>query len=172
MNQRRGYSLTEMQVVIAVGSVLMTLSTGVLVRSMRVNSTLMEQANLERTATRLSQQFRQDVHRAEGCVVDDQQEEGLVMRLAMPDEQPIEYHLAGKRIERTQAVGAGQTRRELFLFTEGCSVALSELEAPQRVGLLVERETGLVGEPPRVVLHVEAVVGQLVTLSKAGEEQP
>ncbi|NOY41099.1 MAG: prepilin-type N-terminal cleavage/methylation domain-containing protein [Planctomycetes bacterium] len=166
MNNRRAFTLVEMSVSIAVGSVLMGLALGMVHRTMRAESTARINAQVERTAARLSRQFRHDLHQAQSISLDNQQNDTPSLRLVLSDQRPITYQIDKSSILREQQQSDEQTHREIFLFPDDYSLLFGELGEPSRVVLTVEHDTKLVGISPQVRLHVEAVVGQFLRLSQ------
>ncbi len=169
MNNRRAFTLIEMLVSISVGSVLMGLALGMVHRTMRAESTARTNAQVERTAARLSRQFRHDIHQAQSISLDGQQTDTPSLRLMLSDQRPVTYQIERGRVLREQQQGDEQTHREVFSFPDDHSLLFAELAEPSRAVLTVEHDTKLVGISPQVRLHVEAVVGQFLRLSQTEE---
>lgn len=169
MNKRQAFSLAEMMVVISVGSVLMGLALGMVHRTMRAESTARTHARVERTAARLSRQFRHDIHQAESITLDDPTADMPLLRLTLPGQQPITYRIEDSKILRQQQRSDEQTSRELFAFPDNYALQFAELVEPLRATLTLRHDTRLVGIEPQVKMHVEAVIGQYLRLSQTEE---
>lgn len=167
-SNRRAFTLVEMMVVISVGSVLMGLALGMVHRTMRAESTVRTHARVERTAARLSRQFRHDIHEAESVLL-DQQSDVPLLQLILPDQRPITYRIESSSLLRQQQHSDEQTHRELFSFPDNYSLQFAELSKPPRATLTLEHDTKLVGIDPKIKLHVEAVIGQFLRLSQTEE---
>lgn len=164
MNHQRGFTLVEMSASISVGSVLLVLAMGMVHRTMRFESNAQKHAVTERAAARLSRHFRHDIHQAESVSLDRSQADESVLQLVLPGQAPVSYRVQKSSLFREQPHSNTKTYYEQFKFPDNFAVRFDELSAPQRVVLTVEQETGLVGVPPRVVLHIEVVVGQFLKL--------
>ncbi len=170
MNNRRAFTLVEMMVSISVGSVLMALALGIVHRTMRTESTARTHAEVERTAARLSRQFRHDIHQAKSVSLDNQQSDATLLRLVLPDQQPITYRIEKRGILREQQHRDEQTHREIFTFPDDYILQFAELTEPSRAMLTLKHDTKLVGIAPQIKLHIEAVIGQFLRLSQTGED--
>jgi len=169
MNKHRGFSLIELSASLAVGSVLMVLAMGMVHRTMRVESVARLNARFERTAARLSRQFRLDVHRAQSISIDNQQTNTPVLQLLLPNQHPISYSVETGDVLREQQQGADQTHRDRFSLPDNYTVQFATLTGPPRAVLALDHDTKLVGISPQVKLHVEAVVGYFLRLSQPEE---
>jgi len=172
MKETQGFTLVELLLSMTVGSVLMALALGMVHRAMRVESTAHTHAGVERTATRLSRQFRHDIHQAESVFIGDQPAGASSLRLMVPDKNPITYQVEKSRVRREQPLGDEQIHREFFSFPEGFAVRFTELDEPLRVVLMLDFDAKLVGIPRQVRLHTEAVVGLFLRSSPTEEALP
>lgn len=172
MNNQRGFTLVEMLVSISAGSVLLVLATGVVHRTMRVESVVRENAAAERAALRLSRQFRHDIHQAKSVSLDGRQADQPVLQIVLSGQAPVSYRVEHTGVLREQPHNDTQIYREHFSFPDNYTVKFNELPSPRRVALTLERDTGLVGVPPRVELHVEAVISQFLQLRQPKENSP
>ncbi|NOZ40319.1 MAG: prepilin-type N-terminal cleavage/methylation domain-containing protein [Planctomycetes bacterium] len=164
----RAFTLVEMMVSISVGSVLMALALGMVHRTMRTESTANTNAKVERTAARLSRQFRHDIHQAESVSLDNQQPDAALLRLMLTDQRPLTYRIENGGILREQQQSDERTQREFFGFPENFTLQFAQLSEPARITLTLEHDTQLVGIAPQIRLHVEAVVGQFLRLRQSG----
>ena len=162
MNHLRAFTLIEMLASISMGSVLMALALGMVHRTMRDESTARTNAQIERTAARLSRQFRNDVDQAQRVLFDNQQPDAPLFRLVLADQHPILYQIEKSGVLREQQQGDKRTHRDFFSFSDDHALRFAELAEPPRAVLTLERDTKLVGISPQVKLHVEAVIGQFL----------
>lgn len=169
MSSPRAFTLVEMLVSISVGSVLMALALGMVHRTMRAESAARSHAQIERAAARLSRQFRHDIHQAKSTSIAAQQKGLPRLRLTLSAQPAITYQITKEGLLREQQQGHDQTYREIFAFPDGHILRFAELAKPHRAVLTLEYDTKLVGVPPQVKLHVEAVIGQFLRLSQTEE---
>lgn len=172
MNEQRGFTLVELSASLAVGSVLLVLATGVVHRTMRIESIMRDNAAVERAALRLSRDFRYDAHRAESFSLNRPTADQPMLQLVLPGQAPVTYRVEGSGVLREQSNNDTQIHRERYSFSDNFHVQFAELPAPRRVVLTLERKTELVGIPPRIELHVEAVIGQFLQFSQTEETSP
>lgn len=172
MSKLRAFTLIEMMVSISVGSVLMALALGMVHRTMRVESAARAHQAVERTAARLSRQFRHDIHQTQSVALDRQQAGSPNLRLLLPAQHPITYRITNSGVlrEQQQSPESGPIRRELFTFPADHTLRFAEHHRPARAVLTLVRDDRLVGVPPQVRLHVEAVIGQFLQLHSSGED--
>ena len=166
MKTTRAFTLVELVASLSAGSVLLVLAMGTVHRTMRIESAMQNNAAAERTAARLSRQFRHDIHLAESVSLDRQQAGKPALQIILPGQSPISYRIDDASVHREQTLTDKQVHHEQFMFPENFVMNFQELTAPQRVVLTVHSETGLTNAPPRLELHVEAVIGQLPRLKQ------
>ena len=167
--QRRAFTLVEVMAVIFAGSVIMVLAMKMVHRTMHIASQANANAIIERDATRLSRQFRYDIHRAESFSVNTDQAQITRLRLVLPDEHTISYRVESSQILRQQGRDDDSCHREEYSFPDNFAIQITELTDPQRVVLSIQSDTGLVHIAPRSTLHVEAVVGRFLSLDQPQE---
>lgn len=169
MTKSRGFSLVEMSAAIAVGSVLLVLATGVVHRAMKLDSTWREHADVTRALTRLSHDLRRDAHEAQSLTVTPEPSE---IQFALPDGKTVRYTVAATEIVRESQTAGQQAQREYYKKSADHRVVVTTLSAPERIDVQITRNVKLVGEPPRLVLHVEAQVGRLLRIARTEEPAP
>jgi hypothetical protein len=138
MKTRRAVSLVELLVVMTACSVVLTMSASLIHRIMHAQTKTREFFDVERSALRLSSQFRRDVHAASNATPAEAGD-GVFLRLQFADGQAVEYHRAKGQITRIKSLEGGTAAREEFKF-------------PANVALKVEEEA----EPRRLVLSLTA----------------
>ena len=168
MKHSRAFTLVEMLTCISVGSVLLGLAVSMVHRTMRIESTARSSAQVERTASLLSRQFRQDIHRTKTFSLEGTLPEEVQLRLTLPEQSNIIYRLSENSVYREQQ-NSGQTHRETFSFPSNHSFQITELSDPVRLALTLEHDANLIDVSPQIKLHVEAVVGQLFRLIQPRE---
>jgi len=114
MKVRRGISLIELLLVMSAASVVLTLSASLIHRLLHAQTTAASIADVERSALRLGEAFRRDVHQATRVSVGSTDD--LLFGLEMPDDQTIEYRSQPTAVQRIVSKGKGVVARELFAF--------------------------------------------------------
>jgi len=119
MKRRKGFSLVEVMVAMAVGSVLMAIVVGLLYTLMETDRTSREHLRLRIAAARLADQFRRDVHAGvrlsgQGAVAEDGAEAPAAWELELPPDRVVEYRLEEDSLLRTERAGGEVVRREWF----------------------------------------------------------
>lgn len=169
MKSLRGFTLVEMVAAISVGSVLLVLATGVVQRAMKLDSQWHAHADATRALTRLSRDLRRDAHEANSVTVS---QEPLEMQFSLPNGQTVRYTVAATEIVRESLTAGAEPQREYYKKPSDYHAAITTLSSPERIDVQVTRDVKLVGEPPRVVMHVEAQVGRMLLLTRHEEVAP
>jgi len=171
MSKFRGFTLIELLATMAVASVLLTLSAGIIHRTMRFQSAAREELDAQRTAAQLAQQFRADGHQAKGLRVTDQDGRPPSVVFSLPSERghDVTYTVTDQTMLREQRLDDARVRREQYGFRAGYHVTFAKLQQPQRAVLIVFRDLPGKGTRPREVLHVEVEVGRLLRLAAVQE---
>jgi hypothetical protein len=182
---RRGISILELMVVLSASTVVLSLSSVLLQRVMRIHIQSRADLGAERTALRLSEQFRRDVHQARAAITDRAElGDNIVLRLTFADDQPVEYSYNSGILERVKSKGGNRLAREEFVFPANSDLTIESPGAPQRLILTVTTPRSADGDkqhlPARKLtiplsVQVEAVVGSdwrfAGTLSPAEAQQ-
>src|SRR4051812_6095732 len=122
---RRGMSLTELLLLMSSCTIILTTSAVLLHRVMRIQVDSRAFMNSERAGTRLSHQFRQDVHQAAAAELDRSKlKKDVFLQLRFADNQIIEYGYAGGTVSRTLSRGEKITARDEFVFQPTCTFAV------------------------------------------------
>lgn len=176
MNNRRGVSLAELLLAMSACTVILTTSVGVIHRIMLTQSKSRSFFEVERSAWRLSSQFRRDVHSARQVVAardDAPTDAALALRLS--DGETISYHHEFESVVRTRMQGEQVIQREKFAFLPEINVHLSHDEATGSVALSVmadplsaatanptpDKSSVMQAFATRVSLRAVAVVGRM-----------
>ena len=134
---RRGVSLAELLVVISSATVILTMSATLIHRIMHTQSRAYAFFCVERSALRLTTQFRRDVHSATDASIDGAGDEG-VLTLQLTGDQTVEYRRAEGNVARVLSSGGDVVAREEFPFPAGTEWGLQEHQAPRRLILSLE----------------------------------
>ena len=130
MNTRHGASLVELIVVMSAATVVLTMSASLIHRIMHAQSRARAFADVERTSLRLANAFRRDVHDATVAkLAETDLGERVFLRLALPDNQTIEYGRREANIVRVLLEGSRTVAREEFAFPAGIELAVRRDEA-------------------------------------------
>jgi hypothetical protein len=166
---QRGVSILELIVVLSASTVVLTLSSVLLQRVMRIHIQSRADLGAERTALRLSEQFRRDVHQARAAVTDRTElGDNVVLRLTFADSQPVEYSYDSGILERVKSKGGNRIAREEFALPAGSDVRVESRDSPQRHVLTITAPRNSEGDnqqlPARKLtiplsVQVEAVLG-------------
>lgn len=186
MNQRRGFTLTELLVVMAAGSSAMLTGVAMLHQSLRLASATRQRAAEHQTLFRLADQFRRDVHFAAELVVESPES----VRISMHGGDVVRYRAEPGGCERvvlaspqqnaagepddandTTDAAAKSRQRENYRLLPGGVVRFATLELPRRAALELIRgepagdfgQKGHGTERP-LTMRVEAVVGRVERL--------
>src|SRR5262245_24401238 len=167
----RAISLIELMAGLSACSVILTTSAVLLHRMMRVESASRAFADVERSAGRLSHQFRHDVHRASASLLDrSQMSKGVAITLQLSKNQSVEYSLDNGNITRAELQDGKIAYREEFDLPENARLSFEELQSPKRIVLslttprLAQTQTDSNDQKMNIVhsvplsLRVEAVV--------------
>lgn len=146
MKEHRGVSLVELLVVMSLGTMLLTTSAVVLHRMMQSHGKTRHFLDASRSALRLSEQFRSDVHRAREATTDDLPPE-IVLRLQLGEATVVEYRHAAGLVRRTQLVGEKVTSREEYAFPAGSRLTIREQMSPRLLSLAITSMPGDAGGP-------------------------
>lgn len=168
---RRGVSLSELLVVMTACSALLTLSSGLVCRVMRVHVDTRAYNSAERNATRLADNFRRDIHQATSVVRDRaSSRDSVFLHLELPGGREAKYSWEHGIVVREESGSDQPTSREEFELPMTCDLAIEELESPRRIALTLssnlkarmqdDPKVRPVGQLILVNMHVEAVVGR------------
>jgi len=184
MPKRRGVSLAELLLTMSACTVILTMSAGLIHRALHTQSKSRSFFDTERSAMRLSESFRRDVHAAQDAAIGTAaQDEGLLLRLQFSGSQLVEYRQAAGRVERTLHVNGSVRSREAFVFAADTQLT-AEKVPPHLVVLSIVPPPDAPGPADRplltaysrpVSLRAEAVLGRnasLVDVATAQEDSP
>jgi hypothetical protein len=134
--KRRAVSLLELILAMSACTVILTLSAALLHRIMHAQSRSREFQDVERSALRLAQQFRHDVHAATDAFIEADLGEGRFLRLQLAGERAVEYRRSEGAVLRI-VLEAGNTRgREEFAFPANIELTMSR-DPPRLITLSI-----------------------------------
>lgn len=137
MTVRRGISLAELLLTMSACTVVLTTSATLIHRMMHTQSRTRSFCDSQRSALRLADSFRRDVHAARSVAIGGAgQDGGQLMVLEMSGGQSVEYRQDGGRIDRLQQSDDSVTARDFFEFPPGSQVK-AEQPSPQLVRLSI-----------------------------------
>lgn len=179
---RRAVSLLELLVVMSACTVVLTLTSVLIVRAMRIQTQTTAYGDAERSALRLSDQFRADVHRARSAKVEEPGEGvGPLLRLESADGQQVSYFFERGIVQRSVLLEGQRISYEEFSFPTACEFVARKLQFPDRVELTVAPPssdgTEVANRPQTAVslrpvgLHVEACIGRDRILAAAPQSE-
>jgi prepilin-type N-terminal cleavage/methylation domain-containing protein len=176
MNRRRGFTLIEMLVVLAVSSVLLGI-TAVTLHGLLINQNSgRERLQSCRNINRLAEQFRNDAHARQEISAGGK--EGIVeMAPASADGITISWQCFADRIERTERKGEKVISRETYMLPPATEAALQLQSQPDAsvacILILPKQEAGGLLRAP--AMRIETVVGldsRLAKIQAPGEVKP
>lgn len=171
MRTRRAVSLVELLVIMSTCTVVLTLTGVLLQRAMRIQMQSRAVVQAERTALRLADQFRSDVHDARSVdVIDADENQDAFFRLKLSGGRNVAYSQLEGVILRLESGNELPVRREEFVVPAVNKTTIQEKDAPQRLVLTVaskpveqrSAEDKSLASPfaARMNVHVDAVIGQ------------
>jgi hypothetical protein len=165
LKKRRGASLVELLVVMSLGAGLLTTSAVVLHRIMHSHGKARHFLAASRSALRLSDQFRSDVHRARK-VTKDNLDAPVVVRLELGDAGVVEYSYVAGLVRRAQIKEGKVASRDEYSFPANSRLTIHEQPSPRLVSLSIASTPGDAGGPAQqgfataVYLQIEAEMGR------------
>jgi hypothetical protein len=165
MKTRRASSLVEIVVVLTALSAILTTSAVLLHRAMHLHGKSRSFLSAQRSALRLSDQFRQDTHRAEAVLEDDPLDKGAI-RLRLAEAQIVEYRHEAGVVRRALSREDKLISREEYAFPPESKVRISPSDPPGRLTLSISCDPTVDDSPDLksfavpVCLHVEARLGR------------
>ncbi len=119
-------------------TMILSLCVVLLHRVMRVEVDSRTFVESERNATRLSHQFRNDVHQALAVQPKaSEQKDGLVLQIQLPEARVVDYRYHEGRVLRTRSSNGKVEAREEFAFSPACKLAVQRLPSPDRIALTI-----------------------------------
>jgi hypothetical protein len=147
MKSRRGASLVELLMVMSAGTVVLTMSAGLIHQIMHAQSKARAFADVERTSLRLATAFRRDVQEATAAeLAEADAGERVFLRLTLPENQTVEYGRREANIVRVLFEGSRSVAREAFEFPAGIELAVRREEARLIVLTIHSRPGEIPGE--------------------------
>ncbi len=140
MKRRAAISLVELLVVMSACTLILSTVSVLLYRTMRAQSEASYFFDAERSALRLSRQFRDDVHRAKSvssAVDGADRAEPFALQLELADGAQVEYRQTTEGVVRFLTQEGRQRAREDYRFAEEATIAVRRLDSPQRLELLI-----------------------------------
>ena len=150
--KKRGVSLVELLVVMSAATVILTMSTTLIHRLMRTQSRARLVADGERSSLRLSESFRNDVHRARSSRIDQTNlPDDVLVRLQLTDGTSVEYGQENAKILRVARESGKVVAREEFAFPASIEATLKRPDDQSLVLTVTaraERASPVDGHPP------------------------
>jgi prepilin-type N-terminal cleavage/methylation domain-containing protein len=146
---RRGYALTELLVVIAVGSVLLGIASGLVVLLLSVEQSSRESLRQQVALADLARQFRRDVHSGAQVLLPDGKPQGSAgWRIAAAEGTVIQYRVEGSWLIRALVQGGQARGQEAYQLPEEAHVSL-DVSAARRPAVVSLSITTPQGKPSR-----------------------
>jgi prepilin-type N-terminal cleavage/methylation domain-containing protein len=126
MKPRRGITLLEMAVAIALVGILMAGTAVLLTTGFQTNSQIRRDVNQQQALARLNQRFRADAHAARTCDV------AAGCQFTLPDGQLIQYSWLAPRIEREVRRAGEVVHRDAFELPAAAGITFAADRAGSR----------------------------------------
>jgi prepilin-type N-terminal cleavage/methylation domain-containing protein len=142
--RRRGVTLLETLVVIAVGTVIVGIAVGLLVTLFQIDKKSRQTRDGMRVQTRLADQFRRDARAALDLLSaqnPDEQSQEVEWFFEFPAGQRVRYGIKDRLVERTDLSGQQVVRRESYRLPHGVTAAiiLADKQSPAIASLRIHR---------------------------------
>jgi type II secretory pathway pseudopilin PulG len=138
MRTHRGTTLIELLVIMSATTVVLSLTSVLLHRAMRTQQQARAQADVERSALRLAEQFRRDVHQARAADVDEANlGNDVFLLLDLVDDRTAAYSLVDGTVLRVLSQENKPVAREEFAFPAQCQLDIRQAESPTRFVLTI-----------------------------------
>ena len=154
-----GFTLVEMLVTMTVSSTLLALATGMIHQTMALQSQGRKRAARQQVALRLASQFRRDLRHG-GQAALRQDGATLILEGTEPGDATVTYSAEDGRVLRAQQRADGRLQREPFRFGPDDQAHFELLPNPRRAAVVITHPARRLGDQPRLVLHVEGVLGR------------
>jgi hypothetical protein len=146
MSHRRAASLAELLVILSACTVILTTSVTLIHRAMHSQSASRVFFDCERSALRLSQQFRRDVHEANSATIENgSASSDPMLRLTFADDQTVEYRRAKDNVVRLVTQHSRAVSHDEFTFRSPLAWTLRQEDSPRR--LILSLTAGAAGSP-------------------------
>ena len=167
---RRGYSLIEMIVVMTVGATMLGIAVTLLGALMQAERAGRAHIGQNGIFNRLADQFRRDVHAADGLVVVVENDAGeSAWRLNLGDGRSVWYVAGRDEIVREERKGRTVLRQESYRLPDDCGVTIAaDASASPRIVRLTIAPTEASLRPGHEV-RIEAVPGRDGRFARQGE---
>lgn len=156
MKQRNGSTLVELVMSMTAGSAIMFLAISLVHQTMILTDRSRDRADHNRTLNQLAHCFRRDIHLGKDMSVatDD------AMTISSSDGSQVTYRALNHVVIRERKHHSQGFEQDRFVLADTSSATFELLLEPKRASLSISCDSTLHDIPPRVDLHVEAIVGR------------
>lgn len=169
-HKRAAFTLIELVVGISITGVIFVILGSVFALLMRSERTVMQSLQLERTISRMSEQFRKDVHQTRsGDAKEESNDDLSEVRLLRSGGKSIRYHLSKNGIERQLFEGTSMKAHDEFVLPD-CQVQFRKRQGSESTlyVIVVERPGALMQRMP----HAPIPLRPLEILAHAHARKP
>jgi len=173
-------TLVELTVIISAAAVVLSTSAVLMHQIMRIQKKSQAFFDAERSAVRLSKQFRTDAHGAiEATIEADATGDKPFLQLQFADGESVAYSFSKGNVLRVNPRNNGVTTREVFAFSPIATFNIEEKATPRRLALSLTTTyqlpsgAGTRSPDPHAIpvyLEVEAVMNRAAQVTS--EESP
>jgi prepilin-type N-terminal cleavage/methylation domain-containing protein len=171
---RRGYALTELLVVIAVGSVLLGIACGLVVLLLGIEQSSRESLRQQVALADLARQFRRDVRNGARLLPPDGKPQAAsAWRIAAAEGAVIQYRVEGSSLIRALLHGGVVREQQAYQLPEDAQVAIdvSAARGPAIVSLSITTPQGKPIRGSPCAVEIDAALGADGTLLGAAAER-
>jgi len=162
--KRRGWSLIEVIVVMAVGSVVLGTASTLLYTIMRAERAARHEIERRAVLGRLADQFRSDAHAATRCEAipaegGNKSQPGW--QFDLPSGESVVYENGPDGLLRTERIGQAVQRRETFSLPAETTaeIEIHAADRPRLVSLLIVPSDDVAAQPQLESVQIEALLG-------------
>ncbi|MCS7468852.1 prepilin-type N-terminal cleavage/methylation domain-containing protein [Stieleria sp. ICT_E10.1] len=137
---RRGFTLRELSIAIAIGSSVMMVAVGLVHHAFDWSTLARHRRSDDQTFFQLSRQLRDDLHVAHQADLDSGDTSGQSLRLSVNGNDLV-YTLTDMTVTRTERHGDAVVRNEVYRFKRPRTLVLTRLEADNQIQLNVKTIT-------------------------------
>ena len=162
---RRGWTLIEMLITISLIGTLSGVAVKMLASLLRSEHHGIEHVSRLSTISRLSRQFRTDVHAASGVKIAPDSNATPWLQLTTQAGEDIQYQLHSAGLLRTEKRPTGPVLKDLLRLRGTHFRCLESTTEPRRLTLIIETAAPYPTEPKQAAaggreLYVEAIIGR------------
>ena len=140
-SSRRGFTLRELTLAVAIGSIVMMTAVGLVHHSFDWSTLARHRRMDDQSFFRLSTDLRGDLHLAKTAMLEQRESDGDTLQLDLAGGHAVTYQIDDQLITRTESLGEDTIRRESYRFKQAKTFLFRLLESDNQIGLDVKNVT-------------------------------